>query len=107
MPSRTRSSATLAPAEHQELGKLVLVRFAADAAADDYMGGDALGPYRSRDDQADNVELGIWQQTPEPFEPAEDVCPARQPRSKREGDERGTREDWLARVGPGRPWRGL
>lgn len=52
----------LAPAEHQDLRELVLVRFAGDAAADDYMGGDALGPYRSRDDQADNVELGIWQQ---------------------------------------------
>src|SRR5215831_10961920 len=67
----------LAPAQRQELGELILIRFAGDVAADDDMRGDALVPYRARDDQALDIEQGIWQQATEPLEPAAQVCLAR------------------------------
>src|SRR5262252_3035237 len=73
----------LAPAQRQELGELVLVRFAGDAAAYDHMGRDALIPYRAAHDKAENLELRIGQQAAEPLEPAKQACPARQPCSQR------------------------
>src|SRR5215471_11419 len=73
----------LAPAQPQELGELVLVRFAGDAATDDHVGGDALVPYRAAGDEAEHLELRIGQQAAEPLEPAEQVRPARQSRSQR------------------------
>src|SRR5499427_1570847 len=67
----------LAPAQRQELGELVLIRLAGDAAADDDMRGDALVPCRACDDQALDVEHWVRQQAPEPLEPAPQVCLAR------------------------------
>ena len=64
----------LAPAQRQELGELVLIRLAGDAAADDDMRGDALVPYRASNDQALDIEPGVRQQALEPLEPAPQVC---------------------------------
>src|SRR5262249_13462150 len=52
----------LAPAQRQELGELVLIRLAGDAAADDDMRGDALVPHRAPDDQALDIEQRFRQQ---------------------------------------------
>src|SRR5215469_5331259 len=60
----------LAPAERQELRELVLIRLAGDTAADDDVRGDALIPYRARDNQALDIEQRVRQQAPEPLEPS-------------------------------------
>ena len=59
--SRVKSDqilADLAPAQRQELGELVLIRIAGDAAADDDVRGEALVPYRAPADRTASLTSG-------------------------------------------------